>query len=88
MKTNILTVIVLIIFSTLFVGCDKKAHEENQKNHKSDARSFEYGGGVWNSTEYAIIEKTIDDCEYIIIFGVNTSNIIHKANCENYIHQK
>ena len=51
-----------------------------------DKGSYEYDGGVWHPTEYAIEEVEIDYCEYIIIFGVDGRNIIHKANCKNSYH--
>lgn len=31
-------------------------------------------------------KKTIDSCQYIIIFGSEGRNIIHKANCKNTQH--
>lgn len=48
--------------------------------------SYENDNTNWSSMEYMIEEKTIDDCEYIIIFGVDGRNIIHKANCRNSFH--
>lgn len=50
------------------------------------AGSYENDNSNWSSMEYMIEEKTIDDCEYIIIFGVDGRNIIHKANCTNSFH--
>ena len=47
---------------------------------------YEYGGGIWNTQSYLIEEKVIDSCEYIIIFGIEGLNIIHKANCNNPFH--
>lgn len=48
---------------------------------------YEHKGAMWNGIEYKIVEKTIDSCEYIIIFGSGSRNIIHKANCSNPCHK-
>ena len=56
------------------------------KNEPLKDGHFEHTNGVWLSTEYKIEEKTIDSCEYIIIFGSEGRNIIHKANCRNPVH--
>ena len=48
--------------------------------------SYEHSSGMWSSIDYMITERTIDSCEYIIIFGSEGRNIIHKANCNNPFH--
>lgn len=52
------------------------------------ASTYQYDDDFWSSVEYDIEEKTIDSCEYIIIIGIETSHIIHKANCNNHPYNK
>ena len=76
MKTIILTLLSVAIISC---GVTDNTCSENRENYR-------YNGGLWNTMEYDIEEVEIDYCEYIIIFGVDGRNIIHKANCKNSYH--
>jgi len=69
---------ILFIAIIIFNSCN------NIENEKIEDGYFEYKSGTWGSLEYKIEEKTIDSCEYIVIFGSNKANIIHKANCSNH----
>jgi hypothetical protein len=51
-----------------------------------ETKTYEHKSGVWSSVDYKIEECTIDSCQYIIIFGSEGRNIIHKANCRNIVH--
>ena len=37
----------------------------------------------WHTAQYNIHEKTIDGCEYIIVFGEYGRSIVHKHNCDS-----
>lgn len=75
-------IILVFAVSILLSSCGKP------KEKSADADAYEVKGEVWATMEYKIVEKTIDSCEYIIIFGVEGRNIIHKANCDNLYHLK
>lgn len=72
----------------LIASCSESKNQSQIQNTKIKDGYFEYDGGTWSSVEYRIEEKTIDGCEYIIVFGPQSRNIIHKANCENSFHTK
>mgnify|MGYP000163741544 CR=1 FL=1 len=84
----------LSILLTLF-SCssdlDKKIEKtvknaERQDSLKNGAYEHTEAGVFWGSMDYKIEERIIDSCEYIIIFGTEGRNIIHKANCNNSFH--
>jgi hypothetical protein len=77
--------VLLVLLFIMLVACTKR-EPEHQFKMTSTAGQFEYSGGMWSSMDYAIAEKTIDGCEYIIVFGVEGRCITHKANCENPFH--
>ena len=84
---KILTVTLL----ALSVSCSQQDGKNSSTTPAKDTivekpYSYEYSSGVWGSMEYMIAERTIDSCEYIIIFGPEGRNIIHKANCNNPFH--
>lgn len=84
MKINKTIVLIGFILASLFDSCNPK--QESEKNEIPPNGYFEYDGGMWGSIEYKIEQVVIDNCEYIIIFGSDNRNIIHKANCINDIH--
>ena len=86
MKTikNTLTHSLYILLATGIFSCTSS--DSNNISRTPTESYYEYNGGVWSSMEYGIDEKTIDECEYIIIFGSQGRNIIHKANCGNSFH--
>lgn len=87
-RINIKIVTTIALLVNLAIGvssCGVKA-EETKKEEPIKDGYFEYKGGTWSSLEYKIEEKTIDSCQYIIIFGSESRNIIHKANCRNHKH--
>lgn len=55
-------------------------------NSKDAPSSAEHTSGIWGYIDYGIEEKTIDSCQYIIIFGSHGRDIIHKSNCKNKFH--
>jgi len=77
-----------MLFIALLIGfCSCKTKNEDFKNELFNKNGyFEYQGGTWSSVEYKIEEKIIDSCQYILIFGAQGRNLIHKANCRNTIH--
>ena len=81
--TFISVCIVIAMLSTS--SCENQSSEtETEVESKTN---YEYTGGIWLSMEYALRERTIDSCEYIVIFGTQGTNIIHKANCDNQFHK-
>lgn len=84
MKKIFIVIITLII---LLSSCDRVKEElileKANANAKPSSNHWEHTGGIWGSVDYRIVEKTIDSCQYIIIFGTDSRNIIHKANCRN-----
>lgn len=86
LKINTLAVFALYaILLAVFSSCNVSSEEpKNQQQIKIG--DYEYTSGLWNSMYYKIQERTIDSCQYIIIFGVEGRNIIHKANCRNTNH--
>ena len=69
--------ILLSFIITLLISCES--------SNTPDINNYEHlNNNVWFTMEYKIEQKTIDSCEYIIIFGVEGRNIIHKANCKNH----
>lgn len=85
MSTLSFLIVVLVVF-IIVVPVNPKG--DDNKSEPSDKWDFEYDGGVWSSMEYIIEEREIDSCQYIIIFGVEGRNIIHKANCRNPFHSR
>lgn len=71
----------LILISFVLFSCSSGNNEQIKENF-----SYEHSGGIWTSLEYKIAVKEIDQCEYIIIFGSEGRNIIHKENCKNPEH--
>lgn len=73
----------LILLSFVLFSCSSG----DKKEQIPDNNSYEHNSsGFWSSMEYKIVTKEIDHCEYIIIFGVEGRNIIHKENCKNPEH--
>lgn len=87
-KFKISTVAAIAVYAMLAAGVSSCAvsSEETKNEEPIKDGSFEYNGGMWDSMEYRIEERTIDSCQYIIIFGAEGRNIIHKANCRNAVH--
>ena len=73
--------LIILFISIIFFSCNKSQEIEINTN-------YEHTKGIWFDMEYSINEKIIDSCEYIIIFGQHSRNIIHKANCKNKFHYK
>jgi len=86
MKTIILTFLVLVVISACTVRIPKE--EENKPSTPYNYERSDTIHDYWGSIEYQINEKTIDSCEYIIIFGIDGRDIIHKANCDNPFHNR
>lgn len=87
-KFKIITVAAIAVYAMLAAGvysCNVSSEEAKNEEPVKDGH-FEYDGGIWSSIEYKIEERTIDSCQYIIIFGSEGRNIIHKANCRNAVH--
>lgn len=87
-KLKISTIAAIAVYAMLSAGvssCTVRSVETKNEEPIKDGY-FEYDGGVWSTTEYKIEERTIDSCQYIIIFGSEGRNIIHKANCRNAVH--
>lgn len=83
--TSILIAFVLFAgFMMVFIAINSSSGESPKEN----AQQHEYSGGMWTSVQYKIREVCIDSCEYIVIYGPDGRNIIHKANCENPFHIK
>lgn len=78
---KILTICSVSLLFLLFILSCSFNSSQTPENY-----SYEHNGGVWSSMDYKIEQKTIDSCEYIIIFGDKGRNIIHKANCKNSFH--
>ncbi len=74
-----ISIACIFVLATIISSCSISTIEA--KNESIKCESFEYDGGMWSSMQYGIAQKTIDSCEYIIIFGTEGRNIIHKANC-------
>lgn len=72
----------VILLSFVLISCSRGNNEQIKNNN-----SYENSSGMWYSMEYKTIIKEIDNCEYIIIFGVGGRNIIHKENCKNSEHR-
>lgn len=86
-KLSFTTKTAIALYAMLAVGvssCNISSGET--KNETPKNVSYEHTEGMWGSLDYQIEQKTIDSCEYIIIFGSEGRNIIHKANCRNAIH--
>ena len=86
-RFKITTVAAIALYAMLAAGvssCNVSGGET--KNEPLKDGYFEHKDGMWSSMDYKIEEKTIDSCEYIIIFGSEGRNIIHKANCRNAVH--
>lgn len=79
------TIAVYAMLMACVSSCNISSEETKNKEPLKDGY-FEYKGGMWGSMEYKIEERTIDSCQYVIIFGSEGRNIIHKANCRNAIH--
>lgn len=77
-------IIVCAMLMLCVYSCNSGEESKNETPPKDG--DFEYDGGMWRSIQYKIEERTIDSCQYIIIFGLESRNIIHKANCRNSGH--
>jgi len=76
------TVLGILVIGLLFTSC--KSSDESHENVKQiSSDHYEYTNGAWHSMEYRTTIKTIDECQYIILFGTDGRNIIHKENCNN-----
>ena len=62
-------IITIAVLAICLYSCE--GFKQKNKNNKVTEDIFEYSGGSWSSLEYKIVEKTIDSCEYIIIFCGN-----------------
>jgi hypothetical protein len=82
-KKNKIIVATIALCVMLLFSCSSSDSSENVIPKDG---TFEYDGGLWVSMNYKIEERTIDSCQYIIIFGVEGRSIIHKANCRNSFH--
>jgi hypothetical protein len=70
---------LFILFTILFFCSCNHIDNTRANGALSEQGHFEHKTGeVWASMDYKIEEKTIDSCEYIIIFGSEGRNIIHK----------
>jgi hypothetical protein len=87
-KFNLLHLTKKIFLYSILILINFSCSETEKENIPLKDGYFEYKGGAWSSTEYNIEEKTIDSCQYIIIFGSEGRNIIHKANCKNLQHDQ
>jgi hypothetical protein len=85
-KLKIISIIAMSIGLIGIISCNCNYEHTPNGVEKSTEYSYEHTDGIWLSTEYAIEQKTIDSCEYIIVFGQRGRNIIHKANCKNSFH--
>jgi hypothetical protein len=90
MKTiKIISIIAIAIGLLGIISCNCNNEHTSKDVKKSTEYSYEHTtGGFWGSVEFGIEQRTIDSCEYIIIFGSDGRNIIHKANCNNIYHKK
>jgi hypothetical protein len=77
--------IALCALLTIGVSSCNSGSEETESEPLKDGY-FVHKKGMWSGMQYKIEETTIDSCEYIIIFGIDGRNIIHKANCKNTAH--
>ncbi len=85
MKTIILLLAALLFTIAMAFTC---CTPNNNRTEPPKDEYYEYRGGLWGDVEYKIQEKTIDSCQYLVVFGINSKNIIHKANCNNAFHNK
>jgi hypothetical protein len=85
-KLKIISIIAMSIGLIGIISCNCNYEHTPYGVEKSTKFSYEHTGGLWLSTEYSIDQKTIDSCEYIIVFGQQGRSIIHKANCKNSFH--
>jgi hypothetical protein len=87
-KFSVVAAIALYVMMVVGVSsCRETGGETKNKNEEGLKEGyFEYSEGMWSSMQYRIEEKTIDSCQYIIIFGSDGRNIIHKGNCRNVVH--
>ena len=84
------TILAILTIPFMILACSSP-DDNDRKRKKLEQRPddyYEYKSGVWSSMEYKVVEKTVDDCEYIIVFGSQGVDIEHKANCKNYYHQQ
>lgn len=77
-KLKIISIIAMSIGLIGIISCNCDVKE---------IATYEHNSGLWGSVEFGIEQKTIDSCEYIIIFGDQGRDIIHKANCNNIYHK-
>jgi len=89
MKTiKSISIITMTIGLLGIIACNCNNENTLKNVEKSTEYSYKHTtGGLWRSVEFGIEQKTIDSCEYIIIFGLDGRNIIHKANCNNIYHK-
>ena len=82
-----ISIIAMAIGFLGIISCNCNDEHTSKDVETSTKYDYEYTGGVWTSTDYALEQKTIDSCEYIIIFGTGGRSIVHKANCNNIYHK-
>lgn len=69
---KLITILVLIITTTLFVGC------EDATNEAKDSGITLYDGDI------SLDEVEIDGCEYLIYSRIKQFGMTHKGNCKNH----
>ena len=85
-KFKISTIAAIAVYAMLAAGVSSCNFSGGETKNETQKHVYEHTGGLWSSLDYEIEQKTIDSCEYIIIFGSENRNIIHKANCRNSVH--
>ena len=85
-KSILIIAMTIGLFGIIACNCN---NEHTSKNVETNTKyGYEYTDGIWMRMNYALEQKTIDSCEYIIIFGTDGRSIVHKANCNNIYHKK
>jgi hypothetical protein len=85
-KSNLIKPTILSLTMAVIISISSCSNVGEESEKHAEVVSYEHSSGTWYVVEYQIIEKTIDSCQYIIIFGTDGRNIIHKANCRNKFH--
>lgn len=73
-------VLITVVVAVVTAICFFSFLSQNKKNAERN------GFNVTNSINYRTDELVIDGCEYIVVFGYNSRNITHKANCKSKDH--
>lgn len=77
---------LFMFFIFVFIGCSPR-HEQNeptQVNNKFKGETII----SYENTPRGISVQVIDDCQYIYCETASGVAIVHKANCNNSIHEK